>query len=299
MVLILGLSYAFGWSDGGYDDVKVAQLSQGVNVLWVAIVWTIGWKILPHVPPARTLAENERLWSAGFREVGRTVAILYKDYRRSSFTYFAAVIFAESFSNAFTAVSVIFLDEELGLSSSQIGFFFLIAVVATIPGSQLGGWVTSKINPKRSWMLALFLLSAAAVVGAFCLNRDSVAFAFVWAVCVGILLGWHYPTEGLIFSICLPKCHDSEMAGFFVYCSQVLVWLPPLIFSVLDQGGFDQSFGVLAVASFGLIAVAIISTMPPWPDVVKDVAKMEAVSRETQHGVELSSEQLNATEPKA
>jgi hypothetical protein len=73
--------------------------------------------------------------------------------------------------------------------------------------------------------------------------------------------------------MCLPKGQDSELSGFFVYCTQILGWLPPLIFSGLVQAGVSQSIGVMAVACFGIAAVIIISTFPSWPEVLADVAK--------------------------
>lgn len=72
--------------------------------------------------------------------------------------------------------------------------------------------------------------------------------------------------------MCLPKGQDSELAGFFVYCTQILSWLPPLIFSVLVEAGVSQSWGVVAVACFGIGAVVVISMFPSWEDVLKDVA---------------------------
>lgn len=81
---------------------------------------------------------------------------------------------------------------------------------------------------------------------------------------IGVLLGWHYPTEGTIYSLLLPKGQDAEFTGFYVYCTQILVWLPPLIFSGLVQTGVSQSFGVFAVAMFGAVAVGIISCFPKW-----------------------------------
>jgi hypothetical protein len=77
--------------------------------------------------------------------------------------------------------------------------------------------------------------------------------------------------------MCLPKGQDSELSGFFVYCTQILGWLPPLIFSGLVQIGASQSIGVVAVAGFGVTAVIIISMLPSWPEVLADVAKYDHI----------------------
>lgn len=91
-----------------------------------------------------------------------------------------------------------------------------------------------------------------------------------------MLLGWHYPVETLIYTLCLPRGQDAEFTGFYVYCTQILVWLPPLIFSGLVQKGISQSFGVFVVAMFGLVAVIIISLFPPW-EKMRGVFEREAM----------------------
>lgn len=75
----------------------------------------------------------------------------------------------------------------------------------------------------------------------------------------------------------MPKGQDSELAGFFVYCTQILGWLPPLIFSFLVQVGVSQKWGVVAVAGFAIIAILIISMFPSWEDVLADVEKNDGI----------------------
>lgn len=245
---------------------------------------------MEHVPPQRELAKGTRLWSEGFRQVGRTATKIYTQYGRTLGLYYSAVMFAEAAANAFTTVSIIFLADHLGMTVTDVGIFFMCALVAFIPGAYLGGCFTRWLNPKNSWRLGLSLLLTSTIMGAFSLNRSSAKTAvYSWYVlhalqaasllCIshgallrcrglvtGVLLGWHYPVETLIYSLCVPKGQDAEFTGFYVYCTQIIVWLPPLIFSGLVQQGISQSVGVFVVAMFGLIAVILISLLPPWKE---------------------------------
>jgi hypothetical protein len=77
----------------------------------------------------------------------------------------------------------------------------------------------------------------------------------------------------------LPKGQEAELSGFFVYCTQILGWLPPLIFSVLVQSNIDQKYGILAVQAFFAVAIAFVS-MIRWADAVEQVHGREFVTND-------------------
>jgi hypothetical protein len=59
IIIITTLSVAFG-----LDDVVTAQVSQGVNDLWIMIAFYGALRLLPHVPPCHEA--HGRLWLACF-----------------------------------------------------------------------------------------------------------------------------------------------------------------------------------------------------------------------------------------
>ena len=273
LIVAVGLSILLKFNGGGEDNVRLAQVTQAMSVIWSIPTAILAWRLLPHVPASRTLPEKQRLWSAGFKENWQTTKRIYRDYRKSLFLFLVGTAFAEASAAAFTSVSVIYLREVIGLSSSQVGIFFIVALVAFVPGTQLASVVATKISPKNSLIINVTLLAIVSIVGAMTLGKGTVAGAYIWGCVVGILLGWFYPTEAIIFALCLPDGQDSELAGFFVYSSQIAVWLPPLIFSAIVNAGIDQNWGVVAVSVFGLIGVAFFCAMPPWEEVLAEVGK--------------------------
>ena len=142
----------------------------------------------------------------------------------------------------------------------------MVALVGTIPGSYLEAQFTTRyLSPQRIWQLALALFTIVTIAGAMSLSQETKIAAFVWGFAIGILLGWHYPAENLIFSLCLPKGQDTEFSGFFIYCTQILVWLPPLIFSPLVNCGVSQNYGMLSLTIFFVLAILCLQLMPSWP----------------------------------
>lgn len=254
--------------DVSQQDVVTAQISQAINVVSSVCLFTLGWKKFPAVPRNRELPPGHSILTEGFKQNWKTIKCLAQTNSRKTLLYFLAVVFAEAGTNTFTTVSSIYLQIELGLSSQQITIFFLITMICTIPGAYLGDWVTCKTNPNVSYRISMLFLVASGNIGGFLLDGvQTKELSFLWAACVGFILGWFYPCETLYFSMVVPKSQEAELAGFFVYCSQILGWLPPLIFSIIVGSGIKQKWGILSVSGFHLVAIGILCLPRSWEDV--------------------------------
>jgi MFS-type transporter involved in bile tolerance (Atg22 family) len=207
LVVIIAISIGLG-----LGAVETGQLSQGVNTLWSSLFFFLGWKLLPHVPANHTLPEGRSLITIGFVQVYHTAKNINQQYSHGLRWFFLALILAESAANAFTVVSVIYLDEQIGLSSGEIGIFFLITLIGTLPGSVLGASVTKRLDPNRSWQMSMLCLALWAAGGVVVLDATTKYVAFLWGAGVGVFLGWFYPTENLFFSMCLPKGQEAVRA---------------------------------------------------------------------------------------
>jgi len=255
------------------DAVRTAQIGQSLSIAWTAPLFYFGWKLFPKMPKSRELPEGHSLLTEGFKQNWRTIKSINTRYKKSLRWYFLALVFAEAGTNTFTIVANVFLIEALGMNATQVGIFFMITLLFALPGCKLGEYVTMKTNPNISWRLAMLCLAIVADVGVFLLDsvpRESNYLGFVWGACIGIFIGWFYPTENYFFSLIVPKEQEAEMAGFFVYCSQILGWLPPLIFSIIVENGYNQKWGVLAVTGFQAVAIGILSLQGPWSEVINE-----------------------------
>ena len=204
LIVVIALSIALG-----LDDVNTAQMSQGIDVLWSGAFFYLGWRLLPNVPPRHVLPEGRLLITEGFTRVYHTAKEIQQKYKRGLRCYFVALIFAESAANAFTTVAVVFLDEQIGLSGTEIGLFFLVTLLFSLPGSKMGTFVTARTNPNISWQLAMLSLMLIASGGAVVVDYVPKIFSYVWGAGIGVCLGWFYPVENLFFSMILPKGHEA------------------------------------------------------------------------------------------
>ena len=269
LVVITAISIGFN-----LEDVAAAQVSQAIDAVVSGVFFYFSWKLMNDVPARNILPEGKSLLTEGFVQTIKTVKGINRSYKKGTRWFFLALVFAEAGANAFTVVAVVFLGEELGLSFISIGIFFLVSLIFSIPGSILGAYVTRILDPKRSWrlsMLVLFLWSSVGAIVLEFLPENLVSYlCYLWGAGIGLCLGWFYPTEKLFFSMCLPKGQEAELSGFYVYCSQILGWMPPLLFSVMVEANVRQTYGVVAVGCFLPLAAGIISCAAPWPEILEE-----------------------------
>jgi len=82
-------------------------------------------------------------------------------------------------------------------------------------------------------------------------------------------MGWFYSIEDLIFSLSLPDSEESRLTGFFIYCRNILSWLPPLLFTALNEIGVSMQWGLMSLVGFYFIAVLFLELMAPWEKVLE------------------------------
>lgn len=193
-VVVIGISVGFGMS-----TVHTAMAGQTTCVVWGLLFFPWGWKLLPARPARHTLQEGQSLFTAGFKQNWQTTKSIWVRYRKGLKWFLLALIFAEASAAATTNVAVIYLTDVIGLSVTQIGIFFLVAVVAIVPGAKIGSMITARTNPNLSWKLCQITLAVATIVGALLLENMSgpKELSFLWAFAIGLILGWFYPTENL------------------------------------------------------------------------------------------------------
>jgi MFS family permease len=226
---IVIVAFSIGFS---LDTVHTAMVGQGAVVLWGVVFFSWGWKHLPSRPARHTLHDGQWMLLAGFAQNWKTSKTIWTRYRKGVKWYLLATIFAEASSAAITNISVIvrthtlgsvlildllvlfsccilvalfvfvgkqYLTDVVGLSVTQIGIFFLIALVSTIPGSKLGSIITHHTNPNTSWKMSQVALLIAMIIGALTLDslRGPKELCYIWSMAVGVLLGWYYPALSL------------------------------------------------------------------------------------------------------
>lgn len=256
--------------------IQTSMLSQTGTTIFCMIFLTWGWKLIPNRPRKHKLPKGQSILLAGFKQNWRTCKSIWKNYKTGLRWFLVATAFAEAAAAGVTTTAVIFLNGNLQLSPLQIGIFFQVSLMTVIVGTKLGAVVTKYTNPVTSLKLSQLGLCLVIAIGVHLVQyAKSKSRTYIWGAAIGIFLGWFYPTENLVFAQCLPKGQETELAGFFMYCTQILGWFPPLIFTVMVQNDINMKWALTAVSFTFLISIFFLCLMSSWPEVLEEARTVD------------------------
>lgn len=173
-------------------------------------------------------------------------------------------------TNALTLVSVSYLKEAVEFSGTEIGIMFFVVIISTIPGSAIGALVTYRTSPPTSMKLQLiFFILVNTAAFSILTHEGCQRLAYYFGILWGISLGWFYPTESLIFSMAMPKGQEAELAGFFLYCTQIIGWLPPLVFTIMNERDIMLNLAGMHLNIYLAIAFIFYCFMDPWSQCIE------------------------------
>jgi len=181
--------------------------------------------------------------------------------------------------SAFTTVSIVYFNEVMKFTSTQVGICFLLILISTIPGGLFANWLGNKTNPITSLKLQLvvFIVANFSAFGILS-NEDKVAETYFAGVVWGFLIGWFYPTQNVIYSRIIPAGQESQFAGFFLYCGQIMTWLPPLVFTAMNENGIKLQYGGMHLNVYLALGLFFLCLMQPWEECLEDSKENKMVT---------------------
>lgn len=275
------------------DDVAIARLGGGFAFVTVTILMYIAWTLYPDRPSAHELPEGKSICSEGFLQVIRTFRTIHNDHPNVRWL-FLAVAFSDAAIISLPTIAITFMTDTLQFSSTENGIAIMILLVAAIPGGFVASFGASRnYRPTHSVIAAGAILAITSAVAGLVLTgpRQLVAgylVAFAW----GIGMGWKWTTDKVLASTLTPRGQEAELMGMYIFASQSLIWLPTLVFTIMNETRANQRFsvGVLAVYYvLAMICYAMIgdnSTSPLEPEMVEPEmadAEMTASQVESQY----------------
>ena len=166
-------------------------------------------------------------------------------------------------------MSITYINEVLKFNSTQISILFLIILLSTLPGSYFANWLANKTNPMiafKAQIVSFIIVNFAAFLTLTDPSREIAAY--VCGVFWGFHLGWYYPLEKLIYAVIIPQGQESELAGFFLYCTQILTFLPPLIFTVMNESGVSLHWAGIHLNIYLFVGFIFFQLMLPWDECI-------------------------------
>jgi MFS-type transporter involved in bile tolerance (Atg22 family) len=254
MVVYLAVTIA-GVSIAGYgdDDLIMARVGAGLAlVIATPLLYLAWWKFFQPRQALHKLRDDQRLWSAGFIQLYRTAINIAKNYRSLRWFYMA-ISLSDAGLQALVTIVITVNTDTLQFTSRENAIAIMCILLGSIPGAVLANCVTRRYNPLNSSMAALVLLM---VVTAFFAGfitgpgEQSKLLVYLLGVGWGMGVGWKWTCDRMVASSIIPAGQDAELMGFFLFSGQVFSWVPPLVFTAINESNVSQQIGVATLNAY-------------------------------------------------
>jgi UMF1 family MFS transporter len=248
-----------------------AGLAFGIGFIFIGYAWTF---LFRRRPALSKVPEGSTLVSTGFRQVLKTSRKIVKDYGALKWFMISLLWSPEAGAGVVQSIAVTFLTVVMRFSGLEIAKANLVLIAANLPGSMFSKWCCAKINPLNSYRGGLLFLSVSIAVSCGIFKgpeqREAVyGFSAAW----GFAMGWTFPSQRVLLVSLIPKGQETEMMGMFTFMGQILGWLPPLLFTIMNENGVDQRWGLGLIPMFCTLAFVCTLPMGSYQDAVDRVSK--------------------------
>lgn len=255
LVFVLLLAFAMN-----ADDIATARIALILTTATCALLFPFAWtNFFTDRPAKSTIPNGHSLVTSGFQKLMQTGHRIYHDLPALRYLMLS-IMFSEAATGALITISTTYMTQFLNMDASELGVIFFIILCMGAPGSKLAELVAIRMNPlfaaKTLVILFIVVTFTAAVV---LTGPDQKQYTAIFAVFWGLGLGGLHPMHSTLFMTISPTGQETEMMGTYIFAGQVLAWLPPLLFSILNELGVSMSAGMISLDVFFCTAFIFLS----------------------------------------
>jgi UMF1 family MFS transporter len=296
---IIGVVSALGLED---DSTATARIGMSVAFVMSGAILILAWGYLfQKRPEMQKLPEGQSLWSAGFIQLYHTVVKIYKNYRALKWFYIA-IAFSDAGLQALFTIAITYLTDQLQFTARENGIAILVMLLGSVPGGFLANVITKRFDPVRSSQSALLtIIINTALFAIFLKGPGQQLETYILAGAWGIGTGWKWTSDRLLASSIIPEGQDAELMGLFLFSGQCLSWIPPLVFTAINEAGISQQIGVASLDAYFLISLVAYIIMGSYTNARKEVNRETAFdslsfAEPNTHVAEIGSGQMQISE---
>lgn len=277
IIAVIAFATAFGV---GGDEAKTAQIAASLGVIVIGACFSMAWGIcLQKRPAAHLLQEGQSKLTAGFQQIYRTSKNLYRT-NVALLWFYAAVAIGDI--KPLASIALTFLSSQQQFTSMDVGVAAIVMFLTVIPGAMLSGFVCRKINPIRSSVLSVLSMTAVTIAGVVFLTGGGQKLqTYIVIACWGVVSGWKTTSTTMLVAAILPAGQSSEMMGFYLFADIALSWLPPLVFTVLNEAGLSERISLSSICFFFLASLVPYWKMGQYEDCRKAANRLNVVPADT------------------
>ena len=143
------------------------------------------------------------------------------------------------------------------MSANEIALVFLVVLITGIPGCYLGGYLSVRFaSPILSGIICNLGIIVVTTAASFVFTGpETKHMALLFSSLWGIGLGWLGPVDLTIFMNLMPNDSRTEFMGIMTLATDILSFLPALVFTVLNEAGFNMAWGLASLNLFFASAI--------------------------------------------
>lgn len=252
-------------------------LSQAVIFAVLASFLGYAWtKLFQKRPAKQSVPDGQNLLSSGFATLCKTGQTILKEHHALKWLL-VAVSFTEAAATTFSTVAITYMTHVLGFAPNENGIAILILLLFGVPGTRVAAFLSKRYNPIRSLQacLALWIVNTTAAA-VFLRGPGQQYLAYFFAMVWGIATGWIYPSEKTLYVTIIPKGQEGELMGLYICASQILSWLPPLVFTVMNEAGVPMSVGMFTLTIYFMISYMLLNWVGDYDEAVDHAKTIDA-----------------------
>lgn len=138
--------------------------------------------------------------------------------------------------SSFATLSIVFLNDHLKLDPAETVAVVLVLLVAAVPSGAVAVRIMVKFSARTTFLATLLGMCFSTVIAPLILRDASAGpLIYVFALAWGFFFGVYYTANTSFYTQLVPKHSESQFMALF-YCAAVFFnWLPPLIFTIVNQ----------------------------------------------------------------
>lgn len=281
----------------GDDDIITSRVGMAVAFVVNIVLLTTAWGFLFEKREAlHELPADRSLWTIGFVQLYQTGKHVYVNHRALRWFY-GSIAMSDGGLQALATIAITYLTDTLQFTATENGLAIMLMLLGSVPGAMISNFATRKSDPIKSSMAALVVLIVTTALFAILLkgpnqHLETYILAFMW----GIGTGWKWSVDRLVASSIIPEGQDAELMGVFLFSGQCLSWVPPLLFTTINESGISQQVGVASLDTFFVLAMVCYLFMGGYARARAEVNRETSFTAENE--VQSSGDKSNYEPPK-
>jgi hypothetical protein len=93
--------------------------------------------------------------------------------------------------------------------------------------------------------------------------------AVLFGLCWGCALGWLQPQHTTAYVPIIPRNQEAEMIGLYLFAGQILSWLPPTVFTIMNESHVPMSYGLGSLSMYFVVSLLCLYGVGDYNQVVR------------------------------